>query len=273
VTQTIAFGTQHDKARLVSPFFTVIPELTLREVAIDTDQFGTFSGDIPRVLSPYECALQKAKLAAQAAGTRYGLGSEGSIGVHPAMPFITSDVEHLVLWDEQEHVALTESVLGPIATVTGTYSSWDECHTALSGHNFEGNFLICRSPDQSSVVVKGIRSEAELHEAFLACQAESGDQRVTVESDLRAMCSVSRQNNISAVAEKLAARLSRSCPSCEQWGWGLEKNLFGAPCSECGMLSPHALREKVLVCEYCQFEHTQESFAACSPAQCSVCNP
>jgi len=273
VTLIIAFGTQHDKVRLVVPFFSAIPELALREQNVDTDQFGTFSGDIPRVLSPQECALQKAKLAAQAAGTRYGLGSEGSIGVHPAMPFITSDVEHLVLWDEQEHVALTESVLGPIATVTGTYSSWDECRSALSGHNFEGHLLICRSPDQPTVVVKGIRSEAKLHEAFLACQAESGNQRVTVESDLRAMCSVSRQSNIAAVAEKLASRLSQSCPSCEKWGWGLEKNLFGAPCADCGTLSTHALSQKLLVCEYCQFEQTQESFPSCSPAQCGACNP
>ena len=273
MTQIIAFGTQHNKARLVAPFFTALPELTLREVAIDTDQFGTFSGDVPRVLSPQECALQKAKLAAQAAGTRYGLGSEGSIGVHPAMPFMTSDVEHLVFWDEQQHVALTESVLGPIATVTGTFSSWDECHSAFSGHTFEGHFLICRSPDQPSVVVKGIRSEAELHEAFLACQAQLGDQRVTVESDLRAMCSASRQNNIAAVAEKMAARLSQSCPSCEKWGWGLEKNVYGVPCSDCGTLSPHALREKVVVCEYCQYEQVEVSYPSCSPAQCVVCNP
>ena len=273
MTQIIAFGTQHDKARLVAPFFSAVPEITLRDVAIDTDQFGTFSGDVPRVLSPYECALQKAKLAAQAAGTRFGLGSEGSIGVHPAMPFITSDVEHLVLWDEQEKVALTESVLGPIATVTGTYSSWEECREAQVNHSFEGHLLICRSPDQPSVVVKGIRSEEELHAAFLTCQAQSGELLVTVESDLRAMCSVSRQNNISAVAEKLAARLSRSCPSCEKWGWGQEKNLYGAPCSDCGTISNHALREKVLVCEYCQFEHTQETFSSCSPAQCGVCNP
>lgn len=273
MTQIIAFGTQHDKARLVAPFFSAVPEVTLSEIAIDTDQFGTFSGDIPRVLSPQECALQKAKLAATAAGSRYGLGSEGSIGAHPAMPFITSDVEHLVLWDEQEHVALTENVLGPIATVTGTYSSWEECHLAFSGHTFEGHLLISRSPDHPSVVVKGIRSEEELREAFLECQAESKDQLVTVESDLRAMCSLSRQNNISAVAEKLAARLSRSCPSCHRWGWGREKNLYGSPCSECGTVSLHALREKVLVCEYCQYEHTQESFATCSPSQCSACNP
>lgn len=273
MTQIIAFGTQHDKARLVAPFFSAVHEVTLSEIAIDTDQFGTFSGDIPRVLSPQECALQKAKLAAQAAESRYGLGSEGSIGVHPAMPFITSDVEHLVLWDELEQVALTESVLGPIASVTGTYSSWEECHSALSGHNFEGHLLICRSSDQPSVLVKGIKSQDELHAAFLSCQAESEDQPVTVESDLRAMCSLSRQNNISAVAEKFAARLSRSCPSCHRWGWGREKNLYGAPCSDCGTLSPHALREKVLVCEYCQHEHTQESFPSCSPAQCGVCNP
>lgn len=273
MTQIIAFGTQHDKARLVAPFFNNLPEVTLSEVSIDTDQFGTFSGDIPRVLSPQECAVEKAKLAAHAANTRFGLGSEGSIGVHPAMPFMASDIEHVVLWDEQEHVALTESVLGPIATVTGTYSSWKECHTAFTDHTFEGHLLIARSADQPGVVIKGIKSLDELHAAFLSCQAESENELVTVESDLRAMCSVSRQHNISAVAQKLVHRLSQNCPSCEHWGWGREKNLYGAPCSDCGTVSPHALREKLLLCEYCQFEQMQESFPACSPAQCSVCNP
>ena len=75
----IAMGTMHRKEEQVAPAFA--QELGARVIApagIDTDQFGTFTGDVSRTLTPLEAATAKARLAMRVAGVHYGLASEAS---------------------------------------------------------------------------------------------------------------------------------------------------------------------------------------------------
>lgn len=82
----VALATTHGKLEQIAPAFERLPDWRIVVADIDTDQFGTFSGEIERVLSPRETAIAKARAGMAAAGTAFGLASEGSIRPHPTVP-------------------------------------------------------------------------------------------------------------------------------------------------------------------------------------------
>ena len=64
----IAFATMHGKEQLArGPFRTILGAAVLAPAGIDTDQFGSFAGDIPRILTPQQAARSKALLGLRAA--------------------------------------------------------------------------------------------------------------------------------------------------------------------------------------------------------------
>jgi len=50
---------------------------------VDTDQFGTFTGEVARTGAPADAARAKARLAMSVTGLPYGLASEASYGPLP----------------------------------------------------------------------------------------------------------------------------------------------------------------------------------------------
>lgn len=57
----IALATKHGKLDQIAPAFLAIPDFELVLAEIDTDRFGTFSGDIPRTHSPKDGAFAAEK--------------------------------------------------------------------------------------------------------------------------------------------------------------------------------------------------------------------
>lgn len=83
-----ALLTKHRKSQQLAP---VLYDIGIELVEIDffdTDELGTFSGEIERKLSPKDCALIKAKKAVELTGLNVGLGSEGSFGGGPLAGFM-----------------------------------------------------------------------------------------------------------------------------------------------------------------------------------------
>ena len=76
--------TKHGKERVIAPSLGkqcgAIVEQTDQ---FDTDQLGTFTGDVPRLMSQRDAAREKAILATTLTGLKLGLGSEGSSAVDP----------------------------------------------------------------------------------------------------------------------------------------------------------------------------------------------
>lgn len=115
--EVAALGTLHDKAPDIAPALSPLG-ISVRTEAIDTNAFGTFDGSVPRTLSPLETAEAKARAAAAAAGTRFGLGSEGSFFAHPDLPWCTTDLELVTLVDLTTGLVVTgrSQQLAPWAT-------------------------------------------------------------------------------------------------------------------------------------------------------------
>ena len=81
-------ATRHGKgpafARALSPLGM---EVVLAD-AVDTDAFGTFSGERPRTLSALDTAQAKARAALGSGSWALGLASEGTYGPHPEAPVL-----------------------------------------------------------------------------------------------------------------------------------------------------------------------------------------
>jgi len=90
---TAAFATKHFKESVVAPAFATL-EISVVVPEVDTDQLGTFTGEIHRVGTPKEVVLKKARLGIQASGLLYGIASEGSIGPDVVVLTPISNVWH-----------------------------------------------------------------------------------------------------------------------------------------------------------------------------------
>ena len=248
----------------------------LFEVNLDTDKLGTFSGEIERVAPPRETAIQKARLGMKETGLLLGIASEGSVGPDPVVPFIHSNIEHLVLVDDEKGIVVSEAHRSfEITAATITAAPGQDLTSFLQKADFPNQALIVRPNTQiKSNCIKGIADYERLMDAIEINSQLSPDGFVVIESDLRAMHSPSRQRNIEEVAKLLAKRIGLLCPNCQIPGWGpvgFEKGLI---CSECGLENPDAIRREKLGCVQCDhIELGSVISSTLSPAQCNFCNP
>lgn len=82
----VTFGTRHGKEHQAArPFETILGARVSAPVDLDTDQYGTFTGEIARQLAAVDAALAKARLAVAATGHRFALASEASYGHLPGL--------------------------------------------------------------------------------------------------------------------------------------------------------------------------------------------
>ena len=276
VHKRIALTTKHDKLRLIKPAFDEYVGCELFEVNLDTDQLGTFTGEIERHTPPRETAIQKARLGMKETGLLLGIASEGSVGPDPLVPFIHSNIEHLVLVDDEKGIVISETHRSfDITAATITAAPGQNLTSFLEKADFPNHALIVRPNTQiKSNCIKGVNNLEQLLEAIAISSKLSPNGFVVIESDLRAMHSPSRQKNIEEVAKLLANRVSQICPNCQMPGWGrvgYEKGLY---CSECELENPDAIRQEKLGCVKCDHVELGNVFTSVlDPAQCNFCNP
>ena len=276
VHKRIALTTKHDKLRFIKPAFDEYVGCELFEVNLDTDQLGTFSGEIERIAPPLETAIQKARLGMKETGLLLGIASEGSVGPDSVVPFIHSNIERLVLVDDEKGIVITETHRSFDITVATITAAPDQDLTSfLEKADFPNHALIVRPNTQiKSNCIKGINDYERLIDAIDTSSQLSPNGFVVIESDLRAMHSPSRQRNIEEVAKLLAKRVSHLCPNCQIPGWGRVGYEKGLNCSECELKNPDAIRQEKLGCVKCDhIELGKVISSTLNPAQCNFCNP
>lgn len=140
----------------------------LFEVNLDTDQLGTFTGEIERHTSPHETAIQKARLGMRETGLLLGIASEGSVGPDPVVPFIHSNIEHLVLVDDQNGIVISEIHRSfEITAATITAAPDQDLTSFLEKADFPNHALIVRPNTQiKSNCIKGITDYEQLMDAI-----------------------------------------------------------------------------------------------------------
>lgn len=265
-------ATKHNKGQLVSPIFQKL-SIAISSVDVDTDQLGTFSGEIPRVGTPKEVVLKKARLGLKSDSNLFATASEGSIGPDPTIPFVQSDIELMAWIDDKNGFELVESYRSfEITAERIELESGDPIDKFLVSADFPNHSLIVKSKDSGGEVFKGIN---QLNDLELAMQSLfKNHKKIIIENDLRANHSPSRQKNIAAAAEKLVARLANLCRKCQLPGWGSVAGLYGLNCESCGQMEDKAVKGVVNGCVSCDYkEGSLNDKKFITAAECSFCNP
>jgi hypothetical protein len=277
-----ALATQHGKEIVIAPAFANISGINVIRVAIDTDQFGTFAGEVERSLSPKETAIIKARTGMKFQNLCLGLASEGSIGPHPVSGITTVDTELMVFIDDERELVITEKVQSfDIVAQNVTAHLQQDISGFLRRADFPRHALLVRTeqaltyPASESVettITKGITDLPTLLAAMKKHSAHS--ERVIIENDFRAHFSPSRMAVIGQCAELLAKRVAAPCPDCSAPGWGSIEPLRGLGCADCGTTVDWVIHADRSGCQKCELIHIHpRPIQAAEPRWCNTCNP
>lgn len=270
-------ATMHRKAEAIGPALEV--RLGMKIIVppiIDTDIFGTFTGETPRTGSMYDAALAKARLGMRLTGINVGIASEGSFGPHPAIPFIAAARELLVLIDEERNIIITEHIMIERTNYNHIVVAPDDnLQPFLERIGFPSHAVIVRPNRGMGPIHKGINNTDYLASIITEISQASEDEKTRIETDMRAHLNPTRMEGIAQLAEKFARRLETLCPACGTPGFGTVKSEQGLPCVECGA-DTQLVKTLVSGCASCQFTENQprtDGLRFATAAQCPECNP
>jgi hypothetical protein len=269
----VAVSTKHGKLAQIQPAFAALNQWRLEVAPLDTDMFGSFSGEVERRMSPRETVIEKAKAGARLLGLDFGIASEGTIGAHPHLPFINSDYELLAFVCLSQNISVVESYLSADivahSQMVSRTTDFEELFRKLNMPHHAVNIVVETSDGRQ--VIKGI---FDSREALQIIEQSLATAKVTIESDFRAMNSPSRQANITICAQRLAARVAASCPGCSCFGWGRVGYEYGLPCRSCGRQNLGVANSERLGCQGCNYTETKHlGVYEIEPARCEFCNP
>lgn len=272
--QTVYLGTKHGKQAALEPHFEKI-KMRCLTIAVDTDQFGTFTGEVERTGTVKETLRRKAnEVGKSVPAARFVLASEGSFGPHPHLGFVHCDHEVLLFFDRQTGLEIFADELSTETnhdeTELGPNDDFQKCLARLK---FPSHGLIVRPKGRPADIYKGITDVRELDRAISECFRLSEVSKVILSTDMRASFNPTRMSVIGQAGQKLLERLTSFCPSCSSPGFGAAERIRGLPCSECGAAT-RATKAVIHRCPRCQ---ACESYAVearfIDPSECDFCNP
>ncbi|MCB9081679.1 MAG: hypothetical protein H6555_08215 [Lewinellaceae bacterium] len=276
--RTVLLATKHGKESSIAPVLETAFSWTIATPPdFDTDQFGTFTGEIDRGDDPLAAARSKA-LAALEHYPAYTavIASEGSFGPHPEIPFVASDHELLYFYDRTSALEVHASLLSTQTNYRQQkITDWTALIDLAREVSFPGHRLILRgkSAGQPDQLIKGIGDYPDLEHAYRQFSAAALD--IWAETDMRAMYNPTRQTVIRQAAERLVAKLKSPCPACQRPGFDVVRYDEGLPCLWCH--SPTRLIQTYYWgCPGCGHEEArprQDGLTMADPGYCDACNP
>ena len=279
--RTVCLTTRHGKQRALALPFQRGLRVQLQLCEQDTDQLGTFSGEIPRLGDAAATCRAKALLGMQVTGLPLGLASEASFGPHPAMPLLAVGQELLMFLDQERDLCVLEQRLEWRTNYSQQLLAADQQPDAwLRQVGFPSHAVIARPATWNAelgpeLVFKGLCNQVALRDALARCRAADPAGSVWLETDMRAHCNPTRMRSIRRLGLALVRRLQTACPACGSPGWGLLDTLPGLPCGDCGTATTLTLSE-IWGCPQCGTRRDQprrDGRLHADPGQCPWCNP
>lgn len=272
----VGFLTQHGKETLLGPLLGAALGCTVeRATGMDTDGFGTFTREVPRLDTQRSTARKKAAAVFGLGDWPVALASEGAFGTDPFAGMLPWNVEVLVWLDRRTGLDVAAHAQGPAQASHALVGDEDALWAFARGAGFPAHQLVVRAGGiEGAVVAKGIATETALLHAFRAAQAQAPGDVVCVEHDLRAFCNPTRQAMIVQAGRQLIAKLQSCCPRCESPGYWPVRHVDGLPCEACSAPT-HLPLEVVWGCTACGHEQAghPEGPPLAPAARCHYCNP
>jgi len=277
--RTLGIATMHGKECVIGP--ALMARLPLAGAAVipdlDTDVFGTFSGDVPRPSDPLTTCTAKARQGIARGGFDLVIASEGSVVPYPPAPLIACDEEWLVLVDARggrvfhhRHVSLRVMHSGAACETVAQAME----QAGRMGFPDHGMIIKPRAPWQTGdPIAKGIR--ALDHLARIASDMLDRHGGLWIENDLRAMHNPTRMEVIRETAEAFAAELACQCPQCGAAWFRVAAHETGLPCRDCGAATASVtrVRRDCWSCSHQAFEARPDGRTGEDPQFCPDCNP
>lgn len=271
----IALASCHGKERALARPLAAGLGLVLEVPEIDTDQLGTFCGEVERPSDALETCRRKAMLGLEATGLALGLASEASFGPHPGVPMVAVGHELLLFIDRERQLTVAEQRLDWRTNYSRLHiGANDDPNPWLKQVGFPSHAVIVR-PQWGHLVVKGVNGKQRLQEAIDQCRHEDPGGQVLLETDMRAHLNPTRMASIRRLGFDLVRRLRRRCPACGTPGWGLVETLPGLPCSDCGAAT-RLTKLELWGCPSCDEQRQQarpDGLLEADPGCCDWCNP
>jgi hypothetical protein len=278
----------HGKEQVIAPLLqkhlgveTIVPQ------GFNSDQFGTFTGEIKRAGNQVEAARAKVQAAMTQLGMDLGIASEGSFGAHPSIPFVQSNLELLLLVDRKNGYEIRGHHRTSETNMDGQYvHSVEEALDFARKIGFPEHGVIVRKTDprasekqafldQTSDIHKNIHTEAELMEIVRQMLDIPHTDRIFVETDMRAHRNPTRMKTIEKAVEDLIQNVLSLCPNCQAPGFVVVDFETGLKCSLCHSPTELPLND-IYQCSLCNHQTkkpvTQYGQTA-DPQYCGYCNP
>lgn len=275
--RNLIIATMHRKEKVIAPLLEA--ELQVHaEVCkqLDTDAFGTFTREVPRIDTQVETAKQKALKALALSNETLAIASEGSFGPHPALPFVACNIELVVLIDTKNNL----EVLGQALSFKTNFayqeiSTMEDALTFAVQAQFPSHGLvIIYETGQETEVMKGLSTKKDLSYGLKKAFKQSVKPTIQIETDMRAHFNPTRMNVIREATLNLLEKLRCHCPFCNTPGYAASEYLSGLPCEYCGFPT-RRIKTIVYRCSKCQFEENKSAPGAnkSQPGECPICNP
>lgn len=270
----LIIATRHKKEDIIGPRIAdVLGVLPFVPKDFNTDQFGTFTGEIGRSTDALVTARLKCMMAMEETGCDLAISSEGSFGMHPSHYFIPCNEELIMLKDKKNDLEVIGKSLSTETNFDGKIcSSENELVDFAHRTGFPKHALILRNDKHSTdYLFKGITRWDILIEKFK--EITQHHSRAFVETDMRAMFNPKRRLVIAAATEDMLAKANSICQKCGMPGFGLTRVISGLPCEWC--LAP--TKSPILFvhsCQLCGYSQELPSIKLHeSPQYCDSCNP
>lgn len=271
----IVLATKHAKEEAIrEPFERAFAAKIFVPTDFDTDQFGTFTGEVIRQGTALDAVINKAKQAAAMYGYEYAIASEGSFGPHPTFFFAAADIEVMTFIDTKQNFIVTES---EIFTETN-YGHLDinektDYSDFLAKIKFGSHGLILKSADDHTILAKGITRKQDLDS--LIKQSFKTYTNLRLETDMRAMMNPTRMKAIHQLTYKLISRIKTPCRACNAPGFGKVSAQGNLSCMACGMPTNlyATLQHSCIQCAHTDTKPRPDGMTHADPSYCPNCNP
>lgn len=245
--------------------------------SVNTDEFGTFSGEIERK----QDALSTLRLKCDAGKNRFPevdlfLASEGSFGPHPELFFSSANEELILLKDYRND----KEYIGRTVTTNTNYSrlrsnNKDEIEAFIKNIGFphHGILLKIESSGATDLWHKNLTNWDELHS--ILHQYPTNSCFIEVRTDMRAHRNPTRQEAIKSCLKNLITQIESNCPACHSVYFTLDQIIPGLPCKACSFPTKSTLKY-VYKCQFCKYEQEQlfpKNKKHEDPQFCDFCNP
>ena len=272
----LVIATMHKKESVIAPLLE--ENLGVHCFVLDdfdTDELGTFSGEVERKADALTTVRQKCLLAMEKSNCDLGIASEGSFGGHPTIFMAQADDEFLIFIDKKNNLEIIVRELSldtnfNITTIQNFQNLVDMAKTA----GFPEHAVVLKFTEKEvTTFIKGIQSWGFLEESYK--KHSLTNSQVVAETDMRAMYNPTRMKVIEKATQKLVAKIKSICPHCSTPGFGITNVKSGLPCEWCG--SPtNSTKAHIYQCQKCLFESEKlypNDKKTENPMYCDYCNP